>query len=236
MAVTDSMLRVRGLESGYGTSQVLQGVDIDLGHHQVAALLGRNGMGKTTLIHTLMGMLRPRAGSIVFGGKDIAGLAPHRIARAGIGLVPQGRRIFSRLSVEENLGIARGEAHSEDRLEELYELLPSLARRKHNRGNQLSGGEQQMLAIARAMAGRPRLMFLDEPSEGLAPLIVEDITSMIGDLKATGMSALLVEQNLRMVAELADVVYIMAKGRIAYAASIEDFKANAGIREELLGL
>ena len=230
------LLEVRALEAGYQTGRVLHGVDLDIGPGQVVALLGRNGVGKTTLIHALMGMLRPAGGSVRFEGVELAGRAPHVVARHGIGLVPQGRRVFAPLSVEENLKIARRGREGAWTLERVYELLPRLAERRHHRGDRLSGGEQQMVAIGRALLGNPRLLLLDEPSDGLAPLVVRDITRVLGELRAEGISALLVEQDLRMAMELSDSVQIMSKGEIVYRAAVGDFRRDPVTARALLGV
>ncbi|MBA2575661.1 MAG: ABC transporter ATP-binding protein [Euzebyaceae bacterium] len=232
------MLEVRGLSAHYGVIHALQGVDLDVGGEQVVALFGRNGVGKTTLVSAVMGMLRPTSGSVRFDGRELAGAPPHVIARAGIGLVPQGRRVFAALTVEENLGIA-ARAAAGDRAwtrERVYDLLPRLADRRRNRGHQLSGGEQQMLAIGRALLGNPRLLLLDEPSDGLAPRIVDDIVEVLAELRAEGIPALLVEQNLGMALRLADVVAIMTKGQIVYRATAAEFRADPETARTLLGV
>jgi branched-chain amino acid transport system ATP-binding protein len=230
-------LEVRGLIAGYGVSRVLHGVDLDVGRGQVVALLGRNGVGKTTLIHTIMGMVRPSGGSVVFDGDEITGRPAHVIARHGIALVPQGRRVFSALTVEENLRIARrGNGGDGWNIERVYDLLPRLAERRRHRGDQLSGGEQQMVAIGRALLGNPRLVLLDEPSDGLAPLIVKDIIAVLAELRASGLSALLVEQNLRMALELSETVCIMTKGQIVHRASVSEFRRDPDTARSLLGV
>ncbi len=233
-----ALLEVRGLSAHYGVIHALQGVDLDVGGEQVVALFGRNGVGKTTLVSAVMGMLRPTSGSVRFDGRELAGAPPHVIARAGIGLVPQGRRVFAALTVEENLGIA-ARAAAGDRAwtrERVYDLLPRLADRRRNRGHQLSGGEQQMLAIGRALLGNPRLLLLDEPSDGLAPRIVDDIVEVLAELRAEGIPALLVEQNLGMALRLADVVAIMTKGQIVYRATAAEFRADPETARTLLGV
>jgi branched-chain amino acid transport system ATP-binding protein len=233
-----ALLEVRGLSAHYGVIHALQGVDLDVGGEQVVALFGRNGVGKTTLVSAVMGMLRPTSGSVRFDGRELAGAPPHVIARAGIGLVPQGRRVFAALTVEENLGIA-ARAAAGDRAwtrERVYDLLPRLADRRRNRGHQLSGGEQQMLAIGRALLGNPRLLLLDEPSDGLAPRIVDDIVEVLAELRAEGIPALLVEQNLGMALRLADVVAIMTKAQIVYRATAAEFRADPETARTLLGV
>jgi branched-chain amino acid transport system ATP-binding protein len=232
-----ALLRVRDLNAHYGVSHVLQGVDLDVRRDQVVALFGRNGVGKTTLMHTLMGMLRPTRGSVTFDGQELAGRAPHVIARHGLALVPQGRRIFGRLSVEENLRLAAKSAREgEWTIERVYELLPRLHERRSNRGDQLSGGEQQMLALGRALLLNPRLLLLDEPSEGLAPSIVQDIADVLVHLRAQGIPALLVEQNLGMALRLADVVLIMTKGAMAWRGTADEFRRDPDTAHALLGV
>ncbi|TQM01629.1 ABC transporter ATP-binding protein [Pseudonocardia kunmingensis] len=230
-----ALLEVRGVESGYGRSRVVQGVDLDVPAGEVLAVLGRNGAGKTTLINTLMGMVRLRAGSVTFDGADISGQAPNRIARAGIGFVPQGRRVFAPLSVEENLRIAV-RSSGPWTLQRIYELMPNLARRKNNGGHQLSGGEQQMLAIGRALLGNPRLLLLDEPSDGLAPAVIRTIGDLLSELTSSGMSAVLVEQDLRLAFSVAGQVAVMAKGTIVHRASTRDFRHDKDTARRLLGV
>lgn len=229
-------LRVRDLRAGYRTGLVLQGVDLDIGPGQIAALLGRNGVGKTTFVHTVIGILPVKTGSIQHNGVEVSGFPVHRVARSGIALVPQGRRIFSTLTVEENLEISSGHPTRRVDLGEVYDQLPQLAAARHRRGHQLSGGEQQMLAIARAIVSRSSLVLFDEPSEGLAPVVVSGITELLGGLRDEGLSALLVEQNLQMVFELADRVYIMEKGRIVYSDAIEAFRLDRAARDRYLGI
>jgi branched-chain amino acid transport system ATP-binding protein len=230
-----ALLEIRGLEAGYDVSRVLHGVDLDVARGQVVALLGRNGVGKTTLIHSVMGMVRPSAGSVRFDGEELAGRATHTIARRGIALVPQGRRIFAQLTVEENLRIARRGA-GEWTTDRVYRLLPRLAERRRHRGDQLSGGEQQMVAIGRALLGNPRLILLDEPSDGLAPLVVKDIIEVLAELRSRGLSAVLVEQNLRMAMELSDTICIMTKGQIVHRATVAEFRRDPATARSLLGV
>ena len=229
------LLEVQGVEAGYDSSRVLHGVDLQVGGGQAVALLGRNGVGKTTLINAIMGIVRPTAGSVRFDGREIAGRPPHVVARGGIGLVPQGRRVFAPLTVEENLKIAR-RGTGEWTLERVYEFLPRLAERRRHRGDQLSGGEQQMVAIGRALLGNPRLLLLDEPSDGLAPLLVRDVTQVLARLQQRGLSVLLVEQNLRMAMELCETVCIMSKGQIVYRATVAEFRRDPATARTLLGV
>ncbi|MGH3356523.1 MAG: ABC transporter ATP-binding protein [Nocardioidaceae bacterium] len=232
-----ALLEVRDLDVHYAASHVLQGVNLDVDHGQVVALFGRNGVGKTTLVNTIMGMLRPRRGSVRFDGNELVGRPSHDIARMGVSLVPQGRRIFPTLSVEENLRVARRTASPGPwDLDRVFELLPRLAERRRNRGIQLSGGEQQMLAIGRALLRNPSLVLLDEPSEGLAPRLVDDIADVLTRLRDQDIPTLLVEQNLGLGVRLADTVYIMAKGSIAYSASIDTFRRDPETAHSLLGV
>ena len=210
------MLELTDIHTYYGDSYVLQGVSLRVERGSVVALLGRNGMGKTTTIHSIMGFTPPRRGTIRFQGHDLAGLPSQRIARLGLGLVPQGRRIFPSLSVEENLTMAARTGNNESpwTLKRVYELFPVLAERARIRGTLLSGGEQSLLNIARALMTNPDLMLMDEPSEGLAPLMVATVGNIVGQLKERGLSILLVEQNLPLALKLADYIYIMGKGVI----------------------
>jgi branched-chain amino acid transport system ATP-binding protein len=229
------LLEVSRLNVHYGTAHALQDVDLTVDPGEVVAVLGRNGVGKTTLLHAIMGLLRPSSGSVRFEGRELCGRDPTRVARAGLALVPQGRRVFAPLSVEENLAIAvRG--RGEWTLERVLDLLPVLRERRGSRGDQLSGGEQQMLAIGRALLGNPRLIMLDEPLEGLAPLVVERVADVLRELRARRVPALLVEQNLRVALELADRVVVMNRGRIAHRAAAADFRRQRELAHELLGV
>ena len=216
------MLEVRDIHTYYGDSYVLQGVSLKAEHGTVVAVLGRNGMGKTTLMRSIIGFTPPRRGQLWFKGVDITGLPPYRIARMGMGIIPQGRRIFASLSVRENLAIAARLHSARDgkrwTLERVFGLFPRLQERLLHSGRALSGGEQQMLASARALIGNPDFLLMDEPSEGLAPLLVQELGRIIQQLKAEGLSMLLVEQNLPFALQLADYVYVMSKGRMVYEA------------------
>ena len=232
------MLELVDVHTYYGESYVLQGLSLSVGEGSVVALLGRNGMGKTTTIRSIIGFNPPRRGTIRFKGQEITAAKSHRIAQLGIGLVPQGRQIFPSLSVQENLTVsARGSRKSSPwDLQGIYSLFPVLRSRAKNRGNQLSGGEQQMLAIGRALMTNPDLLLMDEPSEGLAPVIVKELTRIIAGLKDRGFSILLVEQNLPMALELADYVYVIDRGQIVYEALPEEFRSNTDIQARYLGV
>lgn len=235
------MIAVSGLHTYRGLNYVLQGVDLDIADRQCTALLGRNGMGKTTLVQTIMGLLRPRSGSIQLDGKDITGRPPFVIARQGVALVPQGRHVFPSLSAEENLTLgARNPASGGDAgswtLERVYELFPNLAARRRNRGGQLSGGEQQMLAIARALLTNPKLLLMDEPSEGLAPVIVDRVGDIIAELREQGLAIFLVEQNYGLAIRSADTVSILANGAVVWRGAPGKLDADPGTREAYLGV
>ncbi len=232
------MLELRDVHTYYGDSYILQGISMEVKDRSVVALLGRNGMGKTTTIRTIIGFNPPRRGAILFNGKDLCGLHSYQIAKLGIGLVPQGRMIFPSLSVEENLTIgARGGKEKDGwNLDKIYELFPILKKRARFKGNLLSGGEQQMLTIARALMTNPSLILMDEPSEGLAPLIVQEIGDIIRRLKEKGFSILLVEQNMSMALGLADYTYILSKGVIAHQSTPDELKHNEEIKEKYLGV
>jgi branched-chain amino acid transport system ATP-binding protein len=220
------MLRLEGLHTYYGTGHILHGVDLDIPEGMIAAVLGRNGVGKTTTVRSIMGLAPPRRGHIWLAGKDIARLRPHLIARAGVAYVPEGRMVFPDLTVVENIRVAERVPAKQWTLRRLYELFPALAEREANRGSQLSGGEQQMLAIARALVSDPKVMLLDEPSQGLAPLVVRELARVIGRLRDEGVTILLVEQNLKLAEAVADQVCVMVKGRTVYQAPLATFQAE----------
>lgn len=230
-------LAVRGIRSGYAGSTVLDGVDLTVGAGEVVGLLGRNGVGKTTLMSTLVGWVRPSSGSISLDGEELAGASTHAIARVGVALVPQGRRVFAPLTVENNLKIAvpRGGSRSWS-LERVYGLMPRLVERRRNRADQLSGGEQQMLAIARALLLEPRLLLLDEPTDGLAPAIVDQVVAVVSQLRAEGLSVLLVEQNLHAAFKLSDRILVMHKGRIVHDSTTAAFRGDGERGRRLLGV
>jgi branched-chain amino acid transport system ATP-binding protein len=220
------MLRVEGLHTYYGHGHILQGVDLDVPQGRVAAVLGRNGVGKTTTMRSIMGLVRPRGGRILLGGRDVAGWAPHRVVREGVGYVPEGRMIFPDLSVVENIQVAQRVPARHWTIDRLFELFPALAERRRSRGAQLSGGEQQMLAVARALVTDPKVVLLDEPSQGLAPLVVDELRRLIRRLREEGVTLLLVEQNLRLAEAVADTIYVMLKGQMVYHAPLERFHAE----------
>lgn len=231
------MLEVEGLEAAYGESRILFGVDFNVNAGEVVTLMGRNGMGKTTTINTLFGLLRPRAGSIRIDGVEFAGAAPHRIATAGLGLAPEGRQIFPTLTVQENLvATARspGVAGGKWTLERIYQLFPRLAERRRNMGDQLSGGEQQMLAIGRALMTNPRLLVLDEATEGLAPLVREDIWSCLRHLKEEGEAILVIDKNVDALTRFADRHMVMEKGRIVWRGDTDDLLNTPEVKEKYL--
>ncbi|WP_068259613.1 ABC transporter ATP-binding protein [Janibacter limosus] len=236
MSVTGADLRIADVEAGYGGSTVLTGVDLHVGAGETVALLGRNGVGKTTLMSTVMGFVSTQRGSIHVGGEDITGLPTHARARAGVAIVPQGRRVFAPLTVHNNLRIAEGKHSGEWSLERVYELMPRLRERRTNRGDQLSGGEQQMLAIGRALLLGPRVLLLDEPSDGLAPAIVQQVMGIVRELAQEGITVLLVEQDLRAAFSVADRVVVMEKGRIVHESTTEEFRSDAPRARRLLGV
>jgi branched-chain amino acid transport system ATP-binding protein len=225
---------IEGLHAGYGHAEVLFGLDLAIAKGQVTTLMGRNGMGKTTTVRCLMGLLKPRGGRIHIEGRNMTGAAPYAVAQAGVGLVPEGRRVFPSLTVSENL-IATARARDGRWTEaKIYEAFPRLAERKHNYGFQLSGGEQQMLAIGRALMTNPDLLILDEATEGLAPLIRAEIWQMLRLLKSTGLSILLIDKNLGELSRISDHYYVIEKGRIVWTGARDAFEANREQVESLL--
>ncbi len=236
-AAAEPILSVRGLVSGYDGSRVLHDVDLDLPEGGVLALLGRNGVGKSTLVSTVMGLVRPMKGSIRVAGQEVAGARPDRIARLGVGLVPQGRRVFAPLTVAEHLDVADRAGRKGDwTTHRVLELLPRLGERLRNRGDQLSGGEQQMLAIGRALLTNPTVLLLDEPSDGLAPTVVHQVADVVHEVCNAGMSVLIVEQNLRLALSVADRVVVMQKGAVRWDVPVAEFRGNRAKAEELLGI
>ena len=233
------MLKVSALESAYGASQVLFGVELEVNAGEVVTVLGRNGMGKTTTINSIMGIVTPRAGSVVFDGQEIAGAKAFKIAQAGLGLVPEGRQIFPNLSVRENLVATaanrQGDA-SPWTLERIYQMFPALKNRATSMGNLLSGGEQQMLAIGRALMTNPKLLILDEATEGLAPLIRDEIWECLQRIKDDGLSILVVDKNIADLIRLADRHYVIEKGNVVWSGTSDELKANETLQERYLGV
>ncbi len=231
-----SLLEVAGLNSYYGDSHILFDVGMRVERNEVVALLGRNGAGKSTTLKTLMGMVAPRSGSVKLDGIEMAGAKSHAIARAGMQLVPEDRRIFGSLDVEENLALAAITAPKRWPLERIYDMVPRLDQRRRNRGTDLSGGEQQMLAIARALVRDPKIILLDEPFEGLAPVIVRDLMAVCRTLAAAGQTIVLVEQNIAATLALADRVYMINNGHIVHEGPAQEMKAQPGILHKFLGV
>ena len=228
------MLAVEGVHTYYGESHILHGVSLEVRAGEAVAVLGRNGVGKTTLIRSVVGFTPPRRGTIRYDGREIQHLPSYRIARAGLALVPQGRRIFAPLTVLENLRI--GERRGATALQHIHDMFPRLRERGAQNAGTLSGGEQQMLAIGRALMTDPKLIVLDEPSEGLAPLIVRDIGRALQRLKAAGLSILLVEQNVQLALRVADRVYVMSKGQIVYHGASSALDADEDVKRRFLGI
>jgi branched-chain amino acid transport system ATP-binding protein len=229
------ILSVEQIHSYYGKSHILQGVSLNVAEGEVVTLLGRNGAGKTTTLKSIVGVLRPALGKVLFQGDNLAGLASYKIAARGVCLVPEHRGIFKLLTVEENLTMA-ARRESAWQLQDIYRIFPRLKERRKNGGGQLSGGEQQMLAIGRALMTHPKVLMLDEPVEGLAPVIVDEIVAQLKQIKATGMSIILVEQNLEVCTQLADRHYILEQGSVVYSASNAGFLADDNAKDRYLGV
>lgn len=232
------ILALEKVNTFYGHSHILFDVDLCVAEGEVVSLLGRNGAGKTTALRSIMGLTPPRAGRVRWLGEEVQGRKPHEISRKGVGFVPEDRRIFSRLSVEENLeiGAFKLERPGSWTLERVYGLFPRLGRLKSRKGSELSGGEQQMLAIARALMGAPKLVLLDEPSEGLAPAIVKDVGEMICTFRDEGIAVLLVEQNAPFACRLSDRVYVIDKGRIRFEGEIAQIEAEEELKSRYLAV
>ena len=232
------LLNVENIYTAYGLSRVLFGISLEVSEGECVCLLGRNGVGKTTTMRSVMGLLRPSSGRVNWKGADIVGWAPHRVARAGIGFVPEDRRIFAELTVWENLDVAARSARRTGRwtIERIYELFPVLSERRNQQGGFLSGGEQQMLTIARALVGNPELLLLDEPSEGLAPLVVELLQEKIAELKAQGLTILLAEQGVEFSLALADRVYVLERGTVRHSGSSAELRDDPALLNRLLAL
>jgi branched-chain amino acid transport system ATP-binding protein len=232
-----AILEVEDIHTYYGDAYVLQGLSLHVEQGQILGLLGRNGVGKTTLVNSIVGFTPPRRGKIVFKGIDITSVSSFETIRSGMGLVPQGRRVFPTLSVEENLVVAE---HSPDRhgwnLQRVYALFPRLHERRRQRARTLSGGEQQMLAIGRGLMTNPDCLIMDEPSEGLAPIIIQGVWEAIGKLKEEGLSILLVEQNAALALKLVDYVLVMSRGQVVYSARPQELWANQDIKSSYLGI
>jgi branched-chain amino acid transport system ATP-binding protein len=234
-----ALLSVTGLEAAYGPSQVLFGVDLTVGVGEVVTLIGRNGMGKTTTVKSIMGMLRPKGGEVTFAGEQVTGLPSHKVAKVGLGLVPEGRQIFPNLTVRENLvatAANRRRVADSWTFDRVVALFPSLGQRLANMGNQLSGGEQQMLAVGRALMTNPRLLILDEATEGLAPLIRDEIWRCLADLKAAGQSILVIDKNVAALARIADRHYIIEKGDVVWSGSSAALTADVDLQHRFLGV
>lgn len=231
------ILAARGVNAFYGTSQILFGLDLEVHRGQVMALLGRNGAGKSTTFKTLMGLVRPSSGEIQLEGQAIAGLPPHRIAQRGLGFVPEDRQVFTHHTVHDNLEIAIKKGAEGSRywtLPKIYEAFPVLDECRGRMAGKLSGGEQQMLSMARTLAGNPTVLLLDEPSEGLAPIIVAQIASLILQLRASGSTILLAEQNMQFCLKVATHVSIIDKGTVVYVSTIDEFRANDEVKSRYL--
>ena len=233
------MLDVKDIHSYYGKSHILQGVSMSLNEGELVCLLGRNGVGKSTTLKSIMGLVKPSEGSIRFGGQELIGKQPYEVARLGVGYVPEDRRIFRSLTVHENLlmGVkdAKGaETSGSWTIERVYEKFPKLKDRRDNRGGHLSGGEQQMLTVARTLMGNPRLILVDEPTEGLAPLIVKDVLEMLAAVRNSGVTVLMVEQNFKASIKVADRFYIMGKGHMVFEGNTEALLAAEEIRKNYL--
>ncbi len=235
--MTARSLVVEKIYTFYGLSQVLFGVSLDVAAGECVCLLGRNGVGKTTTMRSIMGLTPPRQGRVVWKGQDITGKPPYQIAQAGIGFVPEDRRIFTELTVWENLDVAsRTRGSGGFTVDRVFDLFPKLSELVNRQGGFLSGGEQQMLTIARTLMGNPDLLLLDEPSEGLAPLVVEHLKKQIGRLKREGLTILLAEQNVGFCLDLADRVYVLEKGQIRYQGTAREFREDESIRHQYLAL
>src|SRR5262252_10313009 len=235
--MADSVLEVSGMETCYGLSQVLFGVSFAIASGEMVTLMGRNGMGKTTTVRSIMGLTQARAGTIRFLGDEIRGLPSYKVAQRGIGLVPEGRQIFPNLSVRENLQATAVQRNGDDwTLDNVYELFPRLAERDASMGNQLSGGEQQMLAIARALMTNPRLLILDEATEGLAPLIRADIYRSIEKMKAAGLAILVIDKDVKALTRIADRHFVLEKGRVVWSGTSAELAADEGVQHRYLGV
>ena len=233
------MLEINGLETAYGQSQVLFGMELKVGKGEVVTLLGRNGMGKTTTLHSLMGLVPSRSGNIRFQGQELRELPSYQIAKTGLSLVPEGRQIFPNLTVQENLVATASNRHQSENpwnLDRVFDLFPRLPNRIHHMGNQLSGGEQQMLAIGRALMTNPKLLILDEATEGLAPLIRNEIWNCVSNLKSAGQSILLVDKNIDALTRIADRHYIIEKGKVVWKGTSSELQGDQDLQHRFLGV
>ncbi|MDA8238310.1 MAG: ABC transporter ATP-binding protein [Chloroflexi bacterium] len=233
-----AVLRLSDVNTYYGAIHALRGIDLEVHRGEIVTLIGANGAGKTTTLRTISGLLHPRTGTVEFEGRDISHVAAHEVVRLGIGQAPEGRRIFSRLTVVENLlmgGFTRSAAENHEQVEHVYALFPRLRERAGQKGGTLSGGEQQMLAIGRALMGRPRVLLLDEPSLGLAPILVQQIFEIIGEINARGMTILLVEQNALQALSIAHRGYVLQTGHVVLTGSAHDLRENEMVRKAYLG-
>jgi len=233
-----ALLTVEDIHTAYGLSRVLFGISLEVAAGECVCLLGRNGVGKTTTIRSVMGLTPPTRGRVTWKGQDITGWPPHRVARAGIGFVPEDRRIFAELSVLENLTVGAQAAHRTGRwtLNAVFELFPVLRELRDRQGGFLSGGEQQMLTIARTLMGNPELLLLDEPSEGLAPLVVEALLNQVGELKRQGLTILLAEQGVDFSLALADRVYVLERGSVRHSGPAAQLRDDTALRDKLLAI
>jgi len=231
------LLRLNGINTYYGESHILRGLSLDIEQGELVTLLGRNGAGKTTTVKTIMGILSPQSGTIMLKGKNIIGLPPHRIAKQGVGFVPEDRRIFPSLTVVENIMFpVWGKGEEGWGLEKIFNFFPALKARSSNKGSQLSGGEQQMLAIARILRAKMELILLDEPTEGLAPLLIRSIGEIMKEIKNSGLTILLIEQNTRFATQFADRHHIVYGGKIVYSESNDKFRHNQEVQKRYLGI
>ena len=227
-------IEISGLNTYYGKSHILHDVSLSVAEGSITTLLGRNGAGKSTTMRSIMGLTPARSGTVKVFGKDSTRLAPYQVARLGVGYVPEGRRVFANLTVEDNLKVPRGDTGPFD-IPRIYQLFPRLEERKMNRGRQLSGGEQEMLSIARALLLNPKVLILDEPSQGLAPLIVKDVFRIVSSMKQEGMTVLLVEQNIRMTLEIADTAYVLDHGNVVHQGPAAELAADEAVIQSLAG-
>jgi branched-chain amino acid transport system ATP-binding protein len=234
------MIEVKDIHSYYGKSHILHGVSLELKEGELVCLLGRNGVGKSTTLKSIMGIVRPTHGSIRFDGKELVGSQPYQVARLGVGYVPEDRRIFKSLTVHENLLMGTQKAKNSNAaekawtIERIYEIFPNLRERRGNKGSHLSGGEQQMLTVARTLMGNPKLILVDEPTEGLAPLIVKDVLEMLSAVQKSGVTVLMVEQNFKAAIKVADRFYIMAKGQMVFEGDAAALLAAEDVRKNYL--